>query len=112
MKGEELRSIAPTADPTLSSGVLQPIGRLDKNTTGLLLFTDDGLLNQLLCRATTVRKVYIATVVRPSASPPTAAQIAQLLEGVELNDGRAWAEEAAIIGQKVSTRHNPHLILT
>ncbi len=54
MKGEELRSIAPTADPTLSSGVLQPIGRLDKNTTGLLLFTDDGLLNQLLCRATTV----------------------------------------------------------
>jgi pseudouridine synthase len=110
MKAEALRSIAPT-DPTRrsSAGVLQPIGRLDKNTTGLLLFTDDGILNQLLCRATTVRKVYIATVVRPSSSPPTAAQLAQLVAGVELNDGRAWAEEAAIIGQKELPLGNPKL---
>lgn len=48
-------------DPKLSS-----IGRLDAETTGLLLFTDDGaLLHRLISPKSNVEKVYEATLARP-----------------------------------------------
>lgn len=62
---------------------LQPIGRLDEDTTGLLLITDDGQLNhQLSSGKRKVPKVYLASVRHPLDS----AQIEQLLAGVLLHD--------------------------
>ncbi|NHC06697.1 ribosomal small subunit pseudouridine synthase A [Azonexus fungiphilus] len=68
--------------PLRERGV-QPIGRLDEDTTGLLLITDDGQLNhQLSSGKRKVPKVYLATVRHAL----DAAQIEQLLAGVLLHD--------------------------
>ena len=62
---------------------VQPIGRLDEDTTGLLLITDDGQLNHVLSSAKRkVPKVYLATTKHALDQ----AQIDQLLAGVLLND--------------------------
>ncbi len=62
---------------------VQPIGRLDEDTTGLLLITDDGQLNHVLSSAKKkVPKVYLATTRHPLDQ----AQIDTLLAGVLLND--------------------------
>lgn len=68
--------------PLRERGV-QPIGRLDEDTTGLLLITDDGQLNHVLSSAKRkVPKVYLATTKHSVDQ----AQIDQLLGGVLLND--------------------------
>lgn len=68
--------------PLRERGV-QPIGRLDEDTTGLLILTDDGQLNHRLSSARRkVPKVYLAT----TRHPVDAAQIEALLAGVELAD--------------------------
>ncbi|MEN9544141.1 MAG: hypothetical protein RLZZ598_974 [Pseudomonadota bacterium] len=62
---------------------VQPVGRLDVDTTGLLLLTDDGaLLHKLTSPKHKVPKVYELTV----ADPVTEAAIGKLLAGVVLND--------------------------
>ena len=62
---------------------VQPIGRLDEDTTGLLIITDDGQLNHVLSSGKRkVPKVYLATTKHPL----DAAQIEQLLDGVLLHD--------------------------
>ena len=68
--------------PLRQRGV-QPIGRLDEDTTGLLLITDDGQLNHLLSSARRkVPKVYLAT----TRHAVDRAQMERLLGGVLLND--------------------------
>ncbi len=63
---------------------LFPVGRLDKDTEGLLLFTDDGpLAHELLHPSKGVRKVYHAWL----SQQPTRAILRQLEQGVELDDG-------------------------
>ena len=62
---------------------VQPIGRLDEDTTGLLLITDDGQLNhQLSSGKRKVPKVYLATTKHPL----DAAQCEAMLAGVVLHD--------------------------
>ena len=62
---------------------VQPIGRLDEDTTGLLLITDDGQLNHVLSSAKRkVPKVYLATTKHAIEQ----SQVDQLLAGVLLND--------------------------
>jgi 16S rRNA pseudouridine516 synthase len=62
---------------------VQPIGRLDEDTTGLLLITDDGQLNHVLSSARRkVPKVYLATTKHAIDRE----QMDQLLGGVLLND--------------------------
>jgi 16S rRNA pseudouridine516 synthase len=62
---------------------VQPIGRLDEDTTGLLLFTDDGaLIHRLTSPKRHVPKVYVVDC----AEPVTPAQVTQLLAGVPLHD--------------------------
>jgi 16S rRNA pseudouridine516 synthase len=63
---------------------LQPVGRLDQDTTGLLLLTDDGsLIHRLSSPKHKVPKVYELATDRP-VDP---AQVGRLLEGVVLDDG-------------------------
>ena len=50
----------------IRSPVLAPIGRLDKETTGLLLLTDDGdLLHRIISPKNKLPKVYEATLASP-----------------------------------------------
>jgi 23S rRNA pseudouridine2605 synthase len=62
-----------------------PVGRLDADTTGALLLTNDGpLAHRLMHPRYEVDKVYEAEVERE----PSDEALAQLAEGVELDDGR------------------------
>jgi 23S rRNA pseudouridine2605 synthase len=67
---------------------LYPVGRLDADTTGLILLTDDGdLANRLTHPRYEVPKVYVAEVGRGGVSVPERA-LRQLREGVVLEDGK------------------------
>jgi 16S rRNA pseudouridine516 synthase len=62
---------------------LQPVGRLDEDTTGLLLMTDDGaLIHRLTSPKKHVPKVYEIETI----DPVTPKQIDALLHGVVLHD--------------------------
>jgi 16S rRNA pseudouridine516 synthase len=62
---------------------VQPVGRLDEDTTGLLLVTDDGQLNHVLSSARRkVPKIYRVTT-RHAVDQD---QVERLLAGVLLND--------------------------
>jgi pseudouridine synthase len=70
------------------------IGRLDAETTGLLLLTNDGeLANQLSHPSFGVEKTYIARVVG-EVTPMT---IHKLMSGFELEDGFIKADRARVI---------------
>jgi 23S rRNA pseudouridine2605 synthase len=70
---------------------IYPVGRLDRNTTGLLLLTNDGeLANRLMHPAGEVRKVY---KVRLEREVPFET-IKKIRNGVMLEDGLALADEA------------------
>lgn len=63
---------------------IYPVGRLDRNTTGLLLFTNDGdLAKKLTHPRYEVKKLYHVE----TADPVTFEQINKLLSGIELEDG-------------------------
>ncbi len=65
---------------------LYPVGRLDADTTGLILLTNDGELAERLTHPRYgVKKVYRARVQPARVS---AATVRALKEGVELDDGR------------------------
>jgi 23S rRNA pseudouridine2605 synthase len=63
---------------------LFPVGRLDRETTGALLLTNDGgLADRLMHPRHGVPKTYVATV----AVDPPPAVLRRLREGVQLDDG-------------------------
>ncbi len=69
------------------------VGRLDADTEGLLLLTNDGeLANRLIHPSYGVDKTYIATV-----KELTNKALSELMSGVELDDGTAQATKARII---------------
>ena len=76
-------SVMSLLPPPLRERGVQPIGRLDEDTTGLLLLTDDGtLIHQLTSPKHHVPKVYEARCRHPL----TAAMAEQLMAGVELKE--------------------------
>jgi 23S rRNA pseudouridine2605 synthase len=81
----------PQGRPTVVSLVpsrerLYPVGRLDADTTGLLLVTNDGeLAHRLTHPSFEVPRVYRAQVRRPPVREPA---LRRLREGVLLDDGR------------------------
>ena len=72
-----------------------PVGRLDADTTGALLLTNDGALAHRLAHPRyEVDKVYEVEV----EGTPADAALRQLAEGVELEDGRSAPAEARRLG--------------
>lgn len=80
---------------------LYPVGRLDRNTTGLLLLTNDGELAQHLSHpSTNVIKVYQAELDKPIKR----ADLDAIRNGVELEDGLAQVDEIDITEPQVDAR--------
>ena len=69
---------------------IYPVGRLDRNTTGVLLLTNDGdLASKLTHPKFLKKKVYHVFLDKPVAQE----DIDQIKEGIELEDGEVHADE-------------------
>ena len=83
-KDRDERTVLNLLPPELRRDGLFPAGRLDKDTTGLLLITDDGdFAHRMLSPKKHVQKRYIATLDRE----PEDSIIASFEAGVVLGDG-------------------------
>jgi pseudouridine synthase len=73
-----------------------PVGRLDADTTGALLLTNDGeLAHRLAHPRYEVDKVYVAEV----EGDPSRETLARLEDGIELDDGRTAPARARRLGR-------------
>ncbi|MDI9497330.1 MAG: pseudouridine synthase [Bacillota bacterium] len=71
--------------PVLRQRGVAPVGRLDRDTTGLLLLTSDGqLAHRLMSPRWGIEKEYR---VRHGGAPLTAAEVARFAAGMQLADG-------------------------
>jgi 23S rRNA pseudouridine2605 synthase len=78
-----------------------PIGRLDRNTSGVLLFTNDGDLAQKLSHPKNeMKKIYHVGLDKPL----TKQHFEKILGGVELEDGIAKVDEMAYADPKDKTQ--------
>ncbi len=70
-----------------------PVGRLDRNTSGLLLFTNDGdLANRLTHPSTNIPKIYKVTLDKPLFKEDAE----KISIGVELEDGFIKSDDLAM----------------
>ncbi len=100
--------ITTTDDPQNRKTVLQltkkatdqriyPVGRLDRNTSGVLLLTNDGDLTQQLTHPSfNVKKVYEAKLNKPLSK----ADFEKILSGIKLEDGEIYADALAYADAK------------
>ena len=73
---------------------IYPVGRLDKNSLGLLLFTNDGdITRQLTHPSLRKKKIYEVTLDKAL----TRADLEQLAEGITLEDGDIYFDEISYI---------------
>ncbi len=78
-----------------------PVGRLDRNTSGLLLLTNDGELSQKLTHPSNeIKKIYAVTLNKPLEKN----DFEQLLKGVNLDDGVANVDAIAFADNKDRTQ--------
>lgn len=103
--------LTTTKDPQERNTVMQiiagavkervyPVGRLDRNTTGLLLLTNDGELTDKLSHPSyNVKKIYKAELDKPL----TKADVQKIQEGVRLEEGRAMVDDLAIVSDDGKT---------
>lgn len=103
--------ITTTADPQERNTVMNlvagagkeriyPVGRLDRNTTGLLLLTNDGeLADKLTHPSYNVKKIYKVELDKPL----TKNDFIKIKEGVRLEEGRAVVDDIAVVGDDNST---------
>lgn len=82
---------------------LYNVGRLDTDTSGLLVLTNDGdLAHKLAHPSFGVQKTYIAKV-RGQVAP---AVIQRLRDGIELSDGPIHADRAKLLSEGTSHTHS------
>jgi 23S rRNA pseudouridine2605 synthase len=79
-----------------------PVGRLDRNTTGVLILTNDGELAQKLTHPSfEVKKIYEVTLDKPVVKK----DIESILSGIVLEDGPVKADAAGY-----ADAHNKHVV--
>jgi 23S rRNA pseudouridine2605 synthase len=75
---------------------IYPVGRLDKTTTGVLLFTNDGELSDKLTHPShRIKKIYQVTLDKPLIKN----HLVQIADGIELEDGPIVADAISYIDQ-------------
>lgn len=97
--------LTTTKDPQERNTVMQiiadsikervyPVGRLDRNTTGLLLLTNDGeLADKLMHPSHNVKKIYKVDLDKPI----TKTDFEKIKKGVHLEEGKAIVDDLAIV---------------
>ena len=84
---------------------LFPVGRLDKNTTGVLLFTNDGDLSQKLIHPKhKIKKEYHVSLNKKISM----LDFEKIKKGIDLEDGKIKVDEIRII----NNTYNKELLLT
>ncbi len=103
--------ITTTDDPQERNTVMQliegackqrvyPVGRLDRNTSGLLLVTNDGdLTDKLTHPSYNVKKIYKAELDKPL----TKADFQKIKDGVRLEEGKAIVDDLAVVSDDGKT---------
>lgn len=70
---------------------IYPVGRLDRATTGLLLFTNDGQMTKKLTHpSSNIKKIYQVSLDKNLSQK----DMIRLVEGIELEDGMVSADKA------------------
>ena len=73
---------------------IYPVGRLDKNSLGLLIFTNDGdMTRQLTPPSYQKKKIYQVTLDKPL----TRGDMDKISEGITLEDGEIYADEISYV---------------
>ena len=93
------QTVLELVPPALKGRDLFPAGRLDKDTTGLMIITDDGVLaHNILSPKKHVQKIY-----RVELDIPVTEEMQKgFAEGVELNDGVCKDAKLTILGEKTA----------
>ncbi len=91
---EIITSLVP-ADPPV-----YPIGRLDQESEGLILLSNDGELTQALTHPSFAHSKTYTVTTHAQEKIPTAARVKRLLKGVSLKDGYARADAVEILLDK------------
>ncbi|PZR41617.1 MAG: pseudouridylate synthase [Azospira oryzae] len=79
---------------------IYPVGRLDRNTTGLLLLTNDGdLTDKLTHPSYNAKKIYKVELDKPI----TKNDFQKVVDGVQLEEGKAIVDDAAIVSDDEKT---------
>ncbi|MEQ9285618.1 MAG: pseudouridine synthase [Cyclobacteriaceae bacterium] len=77
-----------------------PVGRLDRNTTGLLLFTNDGTLTEKLTHPSyQIKKIYQVDLNKPISKQ----DFEKLLEPIQLEDGAVVLDEVVLLSADKKT---------
>ncbi|MFZ5553912.1 MAG: pseudouridine synthase, partial [Bacteroidota bacterium] len=80
---------------------IYPVGRLDRNTTGLLLFTNDGELTKKLTHPSyNIKKVYHVMTDQNVSKE----DLAKLRDGFELEDGFVKVDDVQFVGDNSNKR--------
>ena len=93
------QTVLELVPPALKGRDLFPAGRLDKDTTGLMVITDDGVLaHNILSPKKHVQKIY-----RVELDIPVTEEMQKgFAEGVELNDGVCKDAKLTILDEKTA----------
>jgi 23S rRNA pseudouridine2605 synthase len=76
---------------------IYPVGRLDRETTGVLLLTNDGELTKRLTHPSyNIKKIYHVELGKSLKS----TDLHRISEGIELEDGFIKADEISYVGEK------------
>ena len=98
--------VTTASDPHADKTVMQllkgcesrvfPVGRLDKNTTGVLMFTNDGEISERLTHPSfNKKKIYQVILDHPLDN----SDKDRILSGISLNDGEIRADELEFIDE-------------
>lgn len=96
---QERKTVMHLIGPAVKERIY-PVGRLDRNTTGLLLLTNDGdLADKLMHPSFNISKIYKVELDKPL----TNADFQAIAEGVRLDEGRATVDDLAYVSDDKRT---------